>query len=100
GQSETATAQKTMGVTSVVKLWTPADLESAYSAFPDKRKGECLLRLLRWSISHNCVLTGRTQAPVFGLRGITTGQRIVSISPDYGVYCYVKAERYSSVEER
>ena len=99
GQSQKAAAQKTVMATSGAKVWTSAELEAAYSAFPDMRKGDRLLRLLRWSVSRNCVLTGRTQTPVFGLRG-RSGQRIVSVSPDYGVYCYVKPERYPTVEDR
>lgn len=99
GQSQTATAQKAIAASSGARLWTPQDLEATYAALPDKSKEQCLLRLLQWAVSHNFVLVGKTQTPVFGLRG-RTGQRIVSISPDYGVYCYVKSERYPSAEER
>jgi hypothetical protein len=68
-------------------------------ALPDRQKADRLLRLLGWSVSRNCLITGRTEGAVFGLKS-RTGQRIITVAVDWRWICYLGSHRYSSAEER
>jgi hypothetical protein len=41
----------------VGKLWTADELAEAYRTLPDQRLSQRLLRLLRWAVDRNCLIT-------------------------------------------
>jgi hypothetical protein len=81
------------------KLWTADELAEAYRTLPDQRLSQRLLRLLRWAVERNCLITGKTANPVFGLRGVT-GKRIISFSPGWKPFSYPAPDNYASTEAR
>lgn len=75
------------------KLWTEDLLRDAYQNLPDQRLGKVLENLLNWAKASGCLIEGKTQSPVFGLRGLMGG-RIASVSPDW-IYCFLDSKLYA-----
>jgi hypothetical protein len=80
------------------KIWTVQDLEEAYRTLPDQRLSQRLLRLLRWAVERNCLVTRETANPVFGLKSVT-GRRIISFAV-WKPFTYPAPDNFASLDAR
>ncbi len=96
GQSQAASSHKQPSIDA--KVWTIDQLQAAYANIEDSRERDRLLQLLQWAASRDCLVTGKTQLPMFGIKG-REGDRIAAVYPNY-VYTVLRKERYGSGEKR